>query len=980
VNFRLPKQNAEWIDRDRSLRFSFEGQEYSGYAGDTITSALWANGVRLLGRSFKYHRPRGVLSLANHDVNCMVEDGAQTNIRADVTALRDNARLKAVNTFGSLDKDRGRFVDTFSKFLPVGFYYKAFHTPRQLFPYWEKKMRGMAGLGAVNPKTPHVPSPKGYDFCDVLVVGAGPAGLAAAIAAGQQGASVILVDENVRPGGSLGYQWASDPVVTATLSEQLARIAALPNVSLRTSTEAAGLYADNWVALIDARRLVKLRAKTVVVAAGAHEQPAVFGNNDVPGVMLASAAQRLIARFAVRPFRRGVVLAANSDAYRAALDLRLAGVDVAAIVDLRKEPESTHLADAAKAAGITVHQHYAVVEAVPAAKKLGIIGAMIAPLDERDSPIEGKELLLPCDGIAMSVGWAAADSLICQAGGKMEYSDRVEQFVPQTLPSDIFAAGRVNGIYALADQTLDGRRAGLAAAAYAGRYTGAVPEPVSIQGPAPSHPYPVFPHATSKNFVDFDEDVQFKDFKNAVQEGFDSIELIKRYVTVGMGPSQGKLANMNAIRILAHIRGLTIPQTGTTTARPFVHPVPFGHLAGRGFHPHRHTAMHSRHEAAGAEFMPAGVWIRPAVYRAADKTRQQTIQAEVQAVRQSVGLIDVGTLGKIDVCGPDAAELLERLYTGRFAKMKPGTTRYLLMCDESGVVVDDGVAGRLAEDRFYVTATTTGADAVYREMQRWVMLWNLDVVLANVTGHLAAMNLAGPLSREVLSALTQIPLEQEVFPYLGIREGLVAGATARVMRVGFVGELGYEIHVPSQCGGYVWDQIMEQGAKFGIRPFGVEAQRVLRMEKGHIIIGQDTDGLTHPFEAGMEWAVKLDKPFFVGQRSLNIIHKRTHERTLVGFMLPPDYGGELPKECHLVIRDQKITGRVTSVAFSPSLNRVLGMAYVAVDQSTVGSKFIIRIDGGVEIEAEVVKIPFYDPQTLRQNPNPPIAKPKEPAV
>jgi sarcosine oxidase subunit alpha len=339
----------------------------------------------------------------------------------------------------------------------------------------------------------------------------------------------------------------------------------------------------------------------------------------------------------------------------------------------------------------------------------------------------------------------------------------------------------------------------------------------------------------------------------------------------------------------------------------------------------------------------------------------------VQTVRASAGIIDVGTLGKIEVNGPDAAEFLERLYTGRYAKMKVGTTRYVLMCDETGVIIDDGVAARLADDRFYVTATTTGADAVYREMQRWAILWKLNVVLINLTGTYAAMNLAGPMARRVLAALTDVPLDHAAFPYLGVREGHVAGVPARLLRVGFVGEMGYEVHVPRLSGAHVWDAIMQQGAAVGIRPFGVEAQRILRMEKGHIIIGQDTDGLTFPFEAGMDWTVKMDKPFFVGQRSLVVLRRRRIERTLIGFALAADYRGPTPKECHLVIRGEQITGRVTSVAFSPTLGRVLGLAYVAPNQSAIGNSFAIRVDGAKEVRAEVVRTPFYDPDNQRQS-------------
>ena len=494
------------------------------------------------------------------------------------------------------------------------------------------------------------------------------------------------------------------------------------------------------------------------------------------------------------------------------------------------------------------------------------------------------------------------------------------------------------------------------------------PRRPSRSGPARSHAYPIFPHPKGKNFLDLDEDIQLKDIEHAVQEGFDNLELLKRYSTFGMGPSQGKHSNLNVLRVLCRLTNQNLETLEMTTARPFINPVPLGHLAGRIFSPHRQTPLHHRHKQAGASFMHAGNWLRPEYYAVPGKTRREAIAEEVTAVRQRVGLIDVGTLGKLEISGPDAAAFIERIYTGRFAKLQPGMTRYVLMCDESGVIIDDGVAARLDPDRFYVTTTTSGSDAVAREMRRWAMVWGMKIVLVNATGTYAAMNLAGPHSRRVLESLTRVDLAPERFPYLGVREGEVAEVPARMLRVGFVGEWGYEIHVPANSAVWVWDRLIEAGRDFGIQPFGVEAQRILRLEKGHVIIGQDTDGLTHPFEAGMNWAVKMDKPFFVGQRSLSILSKKPLTRTLVGFSLPESHAGPIPKECHLVIDSGEIAGRVTSVTFSPALGRVIGLAYVKPEQSKLGSSIEIRVDRGEMIRATVVRTPFYDPENQRQTP------------
>lgn len=960
---RLPPVKGEWIDRTVRIDFQFEAEPLHGLAGDTITSALVASGVKVIGRSFKYHRPRGVLSLANHDVNALLQDGPELNVRGDVAPLRNGMRLASVNTFGGVKYDRARVLDKFAKLFPVGFYYKAFHTPRALFPFWERVFRRLTGLGELDFSTPHIRTPKCYDFCDVLVIGAGPSGLSAALAAADAGAKVVIAEENARIGGSLGYQRGGGEGSTRILDELAERAVAHPNISIRTGTLAAGYYADHWVPLVDAKRMTKLRSRAVIVASGVFEQPAVFHNNDLPGVMLASAVQRLIYRYAVKPMQSAVVLTANEDGYVAALDLRANGVKVHAVVDLRHVSGASDAATRLEQAGVRIQRGKGIYQAQ--AKGDGVGGAVICPLRADGSLDAGQQQTIPCDGIVMSAGYAPAAALLYQSGAAMRFDETVQQFLPQTLPEGVFAAGRVNGVYALEDRILDGRRAGNEAAKQIG-FAAPAAFPVARAATSPSHPYPVFHHPGAKNFVDFDEDLQLKDFFNAAQEGFDNIELLKRYTTVGMGPSQGKHSNMNAIRILAKLLGKSPGEVGSTTARPFFHPVAISHLAGRGFHPQRLTPLHARHEKDGAVFMQAGVWLRPEYYRQRGKLKPAIVREEAMAVRRSVGIIDVGTLGKMEISGPDAAAFLERFYTGRFANLKVGMTRYALMLDESGVIIDDGVVARLGEERFYFTTTTTGSANVYREMTRLNTMWGMKVGIVNATGAYAAMNLAGPRSRDVLAGVTNLDLAEEVFPYLAVREAEVAGVPARLMRVGFVGELGYEIHVPADGACAVWDALTQAGRVNGIRPFGVEAQRLLRLEKGHIIIGQDTDGLTTPFDASSEWAVKMDKPYFIGQRSLKIIQRKTPRTKLVGFVLDAISETEAPKECHLVIRGGRIAGRVTSIAYSPSLLRHVGLAFVDPELAAEGGHFFIRADGGRMVQATVSKFPFYDPVGQRQ--------------
>jgi sarcosine oxidase subunit alpha len=480
-----------------------------------------------------------------------------------------------------------------------------------------------------------------------------------------------------------------------------------------------------------------------------------------------------------------------------------------------------------------------------------------------------------------------------------------------------------------------------------------------------THPWPITPSNYGKDFVDFDEDLQSRDIVNSVRDGYDDIQLVKRYSTAGFGPSQGRHTNLNTIRIVARETGKSIEKVGTTTFRPPLVPEKFAHLAGRGFEPTRLTAMHHRHIEAGARMMPAGLWLRPAYYGPKGGS-EQAIAAEVQAVREGVGLIDVSTLGGLDIRGPDAAIFIDRMYTWAYTKQPVGRARYVLMTDQTGVVMDDGVACRLHERHFYVTATTGAVDQVYRQMGWWNQQWKLDVDIANVTAAYAGVNIAGPKARAVLSSLpTDIDLSAAGFPYMGVRQGTVAGIPVRVLRVGFVGELGYEIHCPSGMGEALWDILTEAGKSFGIRPFGVEAQRVLRLEKGHVIIGQDTDGLTNPAEAGMEWALAKTKPFYVGKRAVDMQIAKGLTRRLVGFtLIDPDV--PCPKENHLVIGGGDIIGRVTSAVRSPSLGKVVGLAYLPPAMGAHGTTFSIRIDGGRMIEAKVAPIPFYDPDNKRQ--------------
>ncbi|GGC86325.1 2Fe-2S iron-sulfur cluster-binding protein [Chelatococcus reniformis] len=948
-----------FIDRAKPVDFSFDGRPQRGFAGDVIASAMLAGGQTMLSRSFKYHRPRGPLTMAGHDVNSMVQVGAEPNVRGDRYPIAAGLAVTSVNRLGPLERDALAAIGLFSRFLPVGFYYKTFFRPRGAWAFFEKPIRRLAGLGTLDPKARHGHFDKAYLFCDVAVVGGGPAGLAAAIAAAESGADTLLIDEWPELGGSLlfGRLGGSRAVAEEARAALVTRAHSLPGLRILSETAVTGLFADNWLAALTGNRLLKIRAKQTVLATGAYDQPLVFANNDRPGILFGDAVQRLLRLYAVKPGQRAVVATANRFGYDTALDLADAGIEVAAVVDLTAAPDAA-AAEPVRARGIRVISASMLVDARGRDR---VSAVAVAPPTGGAAPE-----WIACDLVAMTVGYTPALNLASYVGAKVTYDEAVAMHRASDLPPWLALAGSAGGMWSDDVVRDDAAHVGrLAAQAAAG---GTVEGPARPRDPATAritHPWPMTLAARGKDFIDFDEDLVSRDIVQSVGDGYDDIQLVKRYSTAGLGPSQGRHANVNTIRIVARETGRSLDKVGTTTFRPPLLPEKFGHLAGRSFEPRRLSALHGRHVELGARMMPAGLWLRPAYY--GDKAGAAgAIAAEVKAVREGVGLIDVSTLGGLDIRGPDAAAFVDRMYTWAYAKQPVGRARYALMTDQTGVVIDDGVACRFHEQHFYVTATTSGVDAVYRQMTWWNQQWRMDVDVANVTASYAAVNIAGPRSREVLARLDcDIDLSPEAFPYMGVRTGRLAGIPVRMLRVGFVGELGFEIHCPSSFGEALWDRLFEAGQASAIKPFGVEAQRVLRLEKGHIIIGQDTDGLTHPVEAGMAWALAKTKPFYVGKRAVDMQLAKGLTRQLVGFTLR-DPAAPCPLESHLVIEDGAIVGRVTSAVRSLAAGGVIGLAYVPPAKSAVGARFSIRIDKGAMVEAEVVPTPFYDPDNKRQ--------------
>jgi len=964
---RLNGKRGAWLDRDTPISFTFEGRAYTGYAGDTIASALAANGQWVLSRSFKYHRPRGVLSMAGQDANTLVQLPDEPNVLADIHPISEGLAVMAQNVDGSLERDRSAYLGKLSAFLPVGFYYKTFFRPRGAWKRWEPIIRRMAGLGTVNQETPHGYYDKAYGWYDLVVVGGGPAGMSAAITAAKSGAEVLLVDENPHLGGSLTYARddADGARAPRLLRDLVSEIERSPEIEVMTGAICNGWFVDNWLPIIRGNRMYKIRARHVLLATGSIEQPIVFHNNDLPGVMQASAAQRLIRQYGVAPGKRAVIATANADGYATALDLIDAGCEVAAVLDLRDKPGNGELADAVRDHGVDIRAGNTVFEALATSGNMHVRGVTAAPISGRGA-CEGSRSAIDCDLVCMATGYTPTHHLLSHAGGEVGYDAASAMFCIREVPDGMSVAGSVNGSYNLQAVTAEGRFAGWSAASDLGLKVGRKPQVPNDRGSLnQSYPWPIFPHPKGKEFVDFDEDLQIRDIRNAIREGYDHIELVKRYSTVGMGPSQGRHSALTAVRLTADATGQDIEVVGRTTSRPPFTAEKIGVLAGRSFEPVRHTAMHHRHVEAGAQMMPAGLWLRPAYY-GPKAERVNCIEAEAVNVRSNVGLIDVSTLGGLDIRGPDAAEFLNRMYTFAYAKQPVGRSRYVLLTDDTGVIADDGVACRFHENHFYVTATTGGVDNVYREMLWRNAQWRLDVDVTNVSAAYAGVNIAGPRSRDVLQTVCDdTDLSPDGFPYMGVRTGTVAGIPARLLRVGFVGELGYEIHVPASRGEALWDALMEAGGEHGIRPFGVEAQRLLRLEKGHIIISQDTDGLSNPREADMAWAISRKKPYFVGGRSIEIQERNGIERKLVGFEIS-DPMAPVPEECHLTVRGKEIVGRVTSAARSPALGKIIGLAYVAPDQTEPGTRFDIKVAGGRILTGEVVKLPFYDADGERQ--------------
>lgn len=928
---RLPVQAGERIDRTRLVRFRFNKQTYVGYDGDTIASALAANGVRVFTRSFKYHRPRGILTAGWLDPNLMMQVGDEPNVRTGHRLISEGIDVHSQDVWPSLKFDAKAVNSVIGRFLAPGFYYKTFIKPQPLWPAYESVLKKFVHAGHIDTATAHVAQDKTYAHPDVLVAGGGPAGMAAALAAARSGARVLLVDED----HDLGGHWVwSGPSRQAELEALRSEVASTPNITVQSNSVVIARYDDNWFGVIvrgegDQERLVKTRAKVLVAAPGLVERPYVFAGNDLPGVMLMTGAKRLINRFAVKPGQRAVVFTANQHGDSGVDDLRRAGVDVVAVVDGRKGEQIVRATGRGK------------VERVE---------------------ISGGRLV-DADLLVTAVGWTAPTSLLNMAGDRPVYSPEAARFFPSELPADVLATGGIVGdgtnAEVLAHATATGQEAARRAhntlvllSICSPTLPDGAEQPTTDESQIdipvlPRAPHPELFRSSTHGFVDFSEDVSSKDLFTAVREGYDSAELAKRYTTATMGPLQGKLELINAVAAIAEANSSTIAETGTTVWRPPYAPTTLGALAGRSLDPTRFSPMHQWHEEHHAKPLIAGAWIRPEHYG--------DPEAEVRAVRNAVGIIDVTPIGKLDLRGRDVPALLERLYVNKWQKLGVGKVRYGAMCADDGVVFDDGVTGRLDENHYLMSTTSGNAAAVWERVEELLQTdhrdWDIHCTPATTT--YASINVAGPRSRELLQRLTDIDLSSESFGYMNVRTGDVAGVADVVLwRIGFTGELSFELHVPAGYGLHVWEELLRTGADLGVRPFGIEAQRILRLEKGHLIVGQDTDGLTQAFSAGLGWVVKLDKPDFAGSPELRWQQEAGPVTTLVALQ-PVDPTVVPPEASQIIGARSEILGRITSSRHSPTLNRSICLGQLLTEYAVPESKVrVLQPDGSV-IEARV---------------------------
>ncbi len=997
-------QGGRFLNKSRSLDFTFNGRRLRGFEGDTIASALLANDQMMIGRSFKYHRPRGVVASGAEEPNGLVGMGTgsdfEPNQRVTTTELFNGLTCTSQNHWPSLDFDIGAINSRLSRFLPAGFYYKMFIHPR---PFWkhiyEPIIRRSAGLGRAPKDRDTDTYEHFYAFVDVLVIGGGVAGLQAARTAAEAGARVLLIEQTAHWGGRAPVD---DGIVDGQpadkfVDETVAALEGMPNVTIRTRMMGAGVY-DHGYALGYERvgdhqpgadgprhRLWRIRARQIITATGAIERPLSFAGNDIPGVMLAAAVRDYMVNYGVSPGDRTVVVTNNDDAYRTAICLKKQGLTVPAILDARVLPSDSALMAEAREMGIRVMMGHGIAS-VTGGKR--VTGVQICSQAGEGAVLEE----VACDAVAMSGGWSPVVHLWSHCGGKLIWDTDHAHFRPDAdkAPTGasgeayVIAAGSANGALGLGDVLRDANAAGQAAATATGHTPKkSDPPQADAQDEAPMAPVWMMPHGAGiekrmKTWLDFQNDVKVSDVQLAAREGFESVEHAKRYTTLGMATDQGKLSNINGLAILSDALGQPIPQTGTTTFRPPYTPISMASIVGEArderFQPLRRTPIHDWHAENGAYWEPVGQWRRPYCYQKDGESIEAAVKREVLATRGSLGLLDASTLGKLLVKGPDAGKFLDMLYTNMMSSLKPGRCRYGLMCNENGFLMDDGVVARIDDQTFLCHTTTGGAESIHGHMEEWLQTewWDWDVYVANLTEQYAQIGLVGPKAREVLGTLTGDDVSNDALPFMAWGDITLGGITARIYRISFSGELSYEIAVKASQGRALWDLLLATGDAHGVTAYGTEALHIMRAEKGFIMIGDETDGTVIPQDLGLNWAISKKKEDYLGKRAQARSHMSDPNRwKLVGLETTdrstlPD-GAYIPAEGMNDNGQRNLQGRVTSTYHSPTLERGIAMGLVLNGPDRMGEVVDVPHIGGTVTQARIVDAVFFDKDGEKQN-------------
>jgi sarcosine oxidase subunit alpha len=991
------------LDRARAVSFEFNGRKLKGYAGDTLASALLGNDQMLMGRSFKYHRPRGVVASGPEEPNALMNLGKgghfEPNARATTTEIFQGLRAESQNHWPSLEMDVGVVNNLASRFMPAGFYYKTFIHPRPAWKHlFEPFIRKAAGLGRAPKDRDADTYEHYYAFVDVLIVGGGVAGLQAAKAAGEAGVKVLLLEQSPHWGGRAPVDGAviNGKPAEIWVNETVQALEAMGNVTLRTRNMGAGLYDHGYalgyerlgdhLAPSDAprHRLWRIRAKQIITATGAIERPLSFAGNDIPGVMLASAVRDYAVNYGVSVGDRTVVVTNNDDAYRTALVMKEAGLDVPVILDARPLGGGDLMAQA-RDAGIRVETGKGIAK-VKGGKRVEAV-AICAQAGEGAVLEE-----IACDAVAMSGGWSPVVHLWSHCGGKLIWDDAQAQFRPDASRPPTAAAGApfvsvvgiANGVMETGEVLQDADATAKSVANLVGGTDARTAAPDAAAEPAaPMAPIWKMPQGASyklrsKMWLDFQNDVKVSDVQLAAQEGFESVEHTKRYTTLGMATDQGKLSNINGLAILADSLNDQIPNVGTTTFRPPYHPISMGSIAGEAsralFQPVDKTPLHGWGEENGAEWEPVGHWRRAYCYKRSGESTEDAVNREVKAVRDSLGLLDASTLGKIIVKGPDAGQFLDMMYTKMMSNLKPGKCRYGLMCTENGFLSDDGVVARLDDDTWLCHTTTGGASRIHAHMEEWLQTewWDWKVYTANVTEQYAQIAVVGPNARKVLEKLGGMDVSKDALAFMEWAEGQIGGFDARVFRISFSGELSYEIAVPASQGRAFWDALWEAGQEFNVTAYGTECLHILRAEKGFIMIGDETDGTVIPQDLGLHWALSKKKDDYLGKRAQERVHMTDPNRwKLVG--LETVDGSVLPDGAYAVAEGEnengqrQTQGRVTSTYYSANLERGIAMGLVLNGPDRMGDVLSFpKVDGG-EVKARIVDPVVYDKDGEKQN-------------